>query len=78
MANVVVSLMQSLHVSLYCGKHYKNCYLSSPIMQSKQNIEGMSTTCVYEKSFCMVAIPTTDLLLQLAVILSMRCCPGTD
>ena len=48
LASVVVVLTQSLHVLFHCGKHFdsKNCYLSSPTVQSEQNLEGMSTTCV--------------------------------
>ena len=46
MGNVVVVLTESLHVLSPRGKHSKDCYLSSPTVQSKQNLEGMSSTCV--------------------------------
>ena len=45
-ANVVVVLTHSLHVLPLHGKHSKNYYLSSPTMQSEQNLEGSSSTCV--------------------------------
>lgn len=43
LANVVVVLMQSLHILSHCGKYSENCYLFSPTVQSKQNFAGMST-----------------------------------
>ena len=57
LANMVVVLTQSLHVLSPRGKHSENCYLSSPTVQSEQNLEGMSATCIEEKCFCMVARP---------------------
>ena len=35
-----------LHVLSHRGKHFENCYLSSRTVQSEQNLEGKSTTCV--------------------------------
>ena len=46
LVNVVVVLTQSLHELFPRGKHSENCYLFSPTVQSKQNLEGMSSTCV--------------------------------
>ena len=46
LATVVVVLTQSLHALSPPGKHSENCHLYSPTVQSKQNLEGMSTTCV--------------------------------
>ena len=43
LANVVVALVQSLHILPHCGKHSENCYLFLPTVQSKQNFAGMST-----------------------------------
>ena len=45
LANVVVFLTQSLHELSPRGKHFDNCVLSSPVVQSEQNLEGMSSTC---------------------------------
>ena len=57
LANVVVVLTQSLHVLSPHGKHSKNLLPSSTTLQSKQNVEGMSSTKVWDKCFYMVAIP---------------------